>query len=85
MASMIALPVLALVFGRPAEVVYMTVGIAALLMLKRLTGNWQMPPSDRKLAGVLACRALWDRDFRQKGASTNRVDQPPDPKAEFNV
>jgi len=85
LASMIALPVLALVFGRPAEVVYMTVGIGVLLMLKRLTGNWQMPPSDRKLVGVLVSRALWDRDFRHKGPSTNRTSQPPDPNAEFNV
>ena len=84
LVAMIALPALAFLFNRPAEVVYMAMGIAALLMLKRLTGNWEMPPPDQRLLRVLANRALWDRDIRKRAQSPERMG-PPAPKAKFDV
>jgi glycerol-3-phosphate acyltransferase PlsY len=84
LVAMIALPALAFLFDRPAEVVFMAVGIAALLMLKRLTGNWEMPPPGHRVLGVLVNRALWDRDIRQRAPSPGRVDGPA-PKAKLDV
>ena len=61
--AVITLPALAYVFGRPAEIVYMSGGIALLLVLKRLAANWEDPRrEDYSLPRVLAYRVLWDRD-----------------------
>ena len=61
--AMILLPVLALVFGQPPEVVYASVGMSSLLLIKRVTGNFERPAGDgHPLYVVLACRVLWDRD-----------------------
>ncbi len=84
LVAMIALPPLAFLFNRPAEVVYMAIGIAALLMLKRLTGNWDMPPSGHRILGVLVNRALWDRDIRQKASPPERMGGSV-PKAKLDV
>ena len=74
--AIITLPVLALLFERPAPIVYMAIGIPALLMLKRLTGNWEMPPAGHSVPGVLINRALWDRDVRQKAPSPEGASRP---------
>jgi glycerol-3-phosphate acyltransferase PlsY len=84
LVAMIALPPLAFLFNRPAEVVYMAIGIAALLMLKRLTGNWDMPPPGHRILGVLVNRALWDRDIRQKASPPERMGGSV-PKARLDV
>ena len=73
--SMLALPALALLFGREAEVLYMTLAIVAILILKRLTANWDAPSREYPLAKVMAYRLLWDRDVREKAMWTER--QPP--------
>jgi glycerol-3-phosphate acyltransferase PlsY len=73
--SMLALPALALVFGREAEILYMTVAIAAILVAKRLTANWDAPSREYPLAKVMAYRVLWDRDVREKVSWTER--RPP--------
>ncbi|MCH8060916.1 MAG: glycerol-3-phosphate acyltransferase [Chloroflexi bacterium] len=71
--SMIALPILAFLFGRPLEVVVMSVIIGVLLLLKRATANWQMPASDSGLIRVLVYRILWDRDVSKKLEWTSRL------------
>ena len=70
--AMILLPTLALAFGRPAEVFYMTLGIGVLLTAKRLTANWERLPAGSSLVRVLAYRALWDRDVPRQQQWTER-------------
>lgn len=70
--SMLALPVLAFIFDRPPEVLYMTLGIGGLLVLKRLTANWERPTSQYPLANILVYRVLWDRDVPKKAEWTRR-------------
>ena len=70
--SMLALPILALIFGREPEIVMMTVGIGVLLMAKRLTANWERPDRGYPVVRVLAHRALWDRDVLRKQQWTGR-------------
>ena len=74
--SMFALPPLAYIFGRDTEIVYVGVAIGGLLMLKRLTANWEAPPRDYAFAKVMACRALWDRDVPKKLLWTERRPPP---------
>ena len=74
--AMTTLPVLALLFEQPAPIVYMAIGIPALLMLKRLTGNWEMPSAGYSVPWVLVNRALWDRDIRQKAPSPEGACRP---------
>ena len=73
--SMLLLPVLAFVFDRPPEIMYMTLGIDGLLILKRLTANWQPLSSEYPLIVVMGCRILWDRDVPRKIHWTGR--RPP--------
>ena len=70
--SMLALPVLAVIFGEKPEVLMMTLGIGALLMAKRLTANWERPDPGYPVMRVLAYRALWDRDVPRKQQWTGR-------------
>ena len=66
LVAIVLLPVLALVFDEPPEIVYMTLGIGGLLILKRLTANWERPSPDYPLAAVLGLRVLWDRDVPRR-------------------
>ena len=73
LVAMILLPVLALVFGQPAEVVYASVGMSSLLLIKRLTGNFErLAGGGQPLYVVLACRVIWDRDVRDQKAWMSR-------------
>ncbi len=63
LVAMILLPVLALVFGQPPQVVYACAGMGGLLLAKRLTGNFERPSGHLPLHVVMACRLLWDRDI----------------------
>lgn len=80
--SMLALPVLTFLVGllpqidRPPEMMFMTLGIGALLMLKRVTANWEMPSGEYPLFQVVACRILWDRDIPKKLDWTRRRPSP---------
>ena len=60
------LPVLAYLFGRQVEVIYLTLLIGLLLILKRMTANWQLPRRDYSLLPLLANRILWDRDVARR-------------------
>ena len=53
------LPVLAYVYGEPTQLIYMSFAAALLLMLKRLTANWETPPAGHNLSRVLMFRLLW--------------------------
>ena len=70
--SVLLLPVLASLFDRPPEILYMTLGIGGLIVTKRLTANWQRPSSEYPLIKVLGCRVLWDRDVPKKIQWTGR-------------
>jgi len=67
LVSMIVLPLLAYVFA--------TVGFGALIALKRLTANWELPRGEHGLARVLTYRLTWDRDVPGKAQWTAR--RPP--------
>ena len=71
LVSFLALPVSAILLGRPPEVVYMLGGMALMLVLKRLVGNWEWPSTGRYgPARVLLHRFLWDRDVPKQEAWT---------------
>ena len=79
--SILLLPLLAFLFDRftpvdrSPEVLYMTLGIAVLLLAKRLTANWERPPNDAPLIMVLMYRLLWDRDVARQTQWTERRPQ----------
>ena len=66
LVAALALPVLAFAFDRPPEILFMTLAITLLLILKRLTSNWTRPSSEYPLVKVMMYRALWDRDVPKK-------------------
>ena len=74
--AMLMLPVLAYIFDRPQELVYMTLGIGVLLTAKRLTGNWDRPPRGESVWLVLVYRMLWDRDVARQAQWTERRPTP---------
>ena len=75
--SFLALPVTAILVGKPPEVVYMLGGMAVLLVIKRLVGNWEWPSHERYgPARVLMHRFLWDRDVPRREAWTGRMPEP---------
>ena len=78
--SMLALPALAFLFGQPDEIVYMTLVTGTLLMLKRLTANWERPAGEYTLAQVMVNRVLWDRDVPRKIEWTSRQPRQADEK-----
>ena len=74
LVSFLALPVTAILIGRPPEVAYMLGAMAVMLVIKRLAGNWEWPSTDRYgPARVLLHRFLWDRDVPKQEAWTDRM------------
>lgn len=65
--SLLALPLLAYLFNRPSEILYATVMIGVLILVKRLTANWESSFHHHSVLKVVVCRILWDRDVPQKG------------------
>ncbi len=73
LVAMILLPVLAYLFNRPPEIIFLTVGIGVLLTAKRVTGNWQRPRGGASsIWRVFAYRVLWDRDVARQEGWTDR-------------
>ena len=70
--SLITIPVLVIVFGRPSEALYLTVGFGVLLLLKRLTANFEPLPKNSPWYRVMGYRILWDRDVSKKDDWTVR-------------
>lgn len=76
LVSFAALPVAAILVGRDPEVAYMLGGMALMLVLKRLTANWERPSTVRYgPVRVLLHRFLWDRDVPRQEAWTGRMPQ----------
>lgn len=78
MLTSLLLPVLAFAIGQSNEIIYMMIALNQLLMLKRLTANWESPVSDYSLLKVMAYRLLWDRDVPVSVSWTSR--RPPKDK-----
>ncbi|MBI2936362.1 MAG: glycerol-3-phosphate acyltransferase [Chloroflexi bacterium] len=49
-------------FHQSLQLVYLTAGVLLLALTKRLTANWERPPSGEPLRRVLLYRLLYDRD-----------------------
>lgn len=64
--AIIAAPVAALVRGQAPEIVLGTVGMAAIIISKRLLTNRLTPPPGADLRHVLFNRLLYDRDTRER-------------------
>ena len=79
--SSIVLPPLAFLFevavdGGSMEMVYLSAGLVSLILLKRMTGNWEMPSKDLQLARVFVYRLMYDRDVPRQAAWVKR--RPPE-------
>ena len=72
LVAVVALPILAYLFDRPAEMLAMCAGILVLLMAKRLTANWEPLPAGTQALQVLLLRALFDRDVPRQESWTDR-------------
>ena len=71
-AAMLALPVVGLAFRREPEVILTIVFICLMMFLKRLTANWERPPSEYPIRNVLMYRLVWDRDVPKRVEWTER-------------
>ncbi len=71
-AALLALPLAGLAFGREPEVILTIVAICLMMFLKRLTANWERPPSEYPLRKVLVYRLVWDRDVPKRAEWTER-------------
>ena len=72
LAGMAALPFAALAFRQPAETAQSAAVIVLLLMVKRLTANWERPKTEYPLRSVLLYRLIWDRDVPKRVEWTGR-------------
>ena len=72
---LLALPLLAFLLGRDIALVYMGIAAFPILMLKRLTANWEPPMEGRSKIRVAFNRILWDRDVSRREEWTER--RPP--------
>jgi glycerol-3-phosphate acyltransferase PlsY len=63
---------LAVALGQPAENAYLLLGLVALVVLKRLTANWEGPPRGAPWRRVLLWRLLYDRDVARRGGWVSR-------------
>lgn len=60
--SLILLPLWSFLLKEPVSIVYFSVAILGVVLLKRLVGNWTPLPDDTPIFGVLINRLLRDRD-----------------------
>ena len=58
--------------NKPAEFVLASVFVSLILLLKRLTANWERPGDEYGFARVMIFRLLWDRDVPRKVEWTER-------------
>ena len=70
--SLVALPALAYVMRQPVEVVVAAGCIGLLIVTKRLTANWELPPTGYGIGRVLLHRLIWDRDVPRSAEWTGR-------------
>ena len=70
---------LALLLGQPKEVVLLLMGLVVLVVLKRLTGNWEPPATGESRSRVMLYRLLYDRDIADR-AEWIRRQSPGEPE-----
>ena len=70
--ALLTLPVAGLAFAREPEIILTIVFICLMMFLKRLTANWERPPSEYPLGKVLIYRLVWDRDVPKRAEWTER-------------
>ena len=58
--------------GKSFDLVYLSLGIATAVFLKRLTANWERPQSGVPFMKVLFYRLIYDRDVSRKSNWINR-------------
>ncbi len=63
----------AYVLGQPVEIVLVLLGLVVLVVLKRLTGNWERPLAGEPAARVFLYRLLYDRDVSDRDEWTRRM------------
>ena len=71
-AALLVLPLAGLGFRQEREVIVTIVLICLMMLLKRLTANWERPPSEYPLRRVLLYRLVWDRDVPKRAEWTER-------------
>ena len=71
--AMVGIVAFAVVLGRPPEILAMCVAIDALLIVKRLTANWERPSDAQPVIRTLLCRILLDRDVPKREEWTERT------------
>ena len=59
-------------FDRSIEVLLMAIGICVVVVLKRVTANWEKLPKGSSLPKVIFNRIIWDRDVRNRMEWTSR-------------
>ncbi len=75
--SLLCLPPLAWLFqvyidGNPPYLVYFSLGVVPLILLKRITANWTSPPANHPISHVLFYRVLYDRDVPKQAIWVER-------------
>ena len=70
--SIIVLAPLTLLFDQPIEVTYCAISISTILLIKRVTANWEAFPDDNPVYRVLTYRLLFDRDVSPNEEWTTR-------------
>ncbi len=63
----------AYVLGQPVEIALVLLGLVVLVVLKRLTGNWERPLAGEPAARVFLYRLLYDRDVSDRDEWTRRI------------
>ena len=63
----------AYVLGQPVEIMLVLLGLVVLVVLKRLTGNWERPLAGEPAARVFFYRLLYDRDVSDRDEWTRRM------------
>ena len=71
-AALLVLPFAGLAFRQEPEVIVTIVLICLMMLVKRLTANWERPPSEYPLRRVLLYRLVWDRDVPKRAEWTER-------------
>ena len=72
----ISIPILImlnLLFNRPTEIIYLSLSIGLILIIKRLTANWEPIDPKQSIFKLILNRAIWDRDIKNKEKWINRL------------
>ena len=59
-------------FDRSTEMLLMSIGICVVIVLKRVTANWERLPEGYSRTNVIFNRIIWDRDLRNRAEWTSR-------------